>query len=104
VREALGWLHSTRRGARGCLSHYHRKREARYSTKRSCATPAKATRYARTQTTAQLVKPKKFSFIWALVWFLLFGIGLIVYLLYYWGKRDQTVYLAVDERGNIRSS
>jgi capsule polysaccharide export protein KpsE/RkpR len=31
----------------------------------------------------QLVKPKKFSFIWALVWFLLFGIGLIVYLLYY---------------------
>jgi hypothetical protein len=59
---------------------------------------------ARTQTTAQLVRPKKFSFIWALVWFLLFGIGLIVYLLYYWGKRDQTVYLEVDERGNIRSS
>jgi hypothetical protein len=58
----------------------------------------------RTATTAQLIKPKKFSFIWALVWFLLFGIGLIVYLLYYWGKRDQTVYLAVDERGNIRSS
>jgi hypothetical protein len=46
---------------------------------------------SRTQTTAQLVKPKKFSFIWALVWFLLFGIGLIVYLLYYWGKRDQTI-------------
>jgi hypothetical protein len=58
---------------------------------------------SRTQTTAQLVKPKKFSFIWALVWFLLFGIGLIVYLLYYWGKRDQTIYLEVDERGKIRS-
>lgn len=57
---------------------------------------------ARAQTTAQLVKPKKFSFIWALVWFLLFGIGIIVYLLYYWGKRDQTIYLEVDERGNIR--
>ena len=58
---------------------------------------------ARTQTTAQLVKPKKFSFIWALVWFLLFGIGLIIYLLYYWGKRDQAIYLEVDERGTIRS-
>jgi uncharacterized membrane protein YccF (DUF307 family) len=43
---------------------------------------------SRTQTTAQLVKPKTFSFIWALVWFLLFGIGLIVYLLYYWSERD----------------
>jgi hypothetical protein len=53
--------------------------------------------------TAQLVKPKKFGFIWALVWFLLFGIGLIVYLLYYWGKRDQTVYLEVDNRGVIQS-
>jgi hypothetical protein len=21
---------------------------------------------------------------------------------YYWGKRDQTIYLEVDERGNIR--
>jgi hypothetical protein len=58
---------------------------------------------ARTQTTAQLVKPKKFSFIWALVWFLLFGIGLIIYLLYYWGKREQRIYLEVDERGRIRS-
>jgi hypothetical protein len=37
------------------------------------------------------------------VWFLLFGIGLIVYLLYYWGKRDQTVYLEVDNRGVIQS-
>jgi hypothetical protein len=37
------------------------------------------------------------------VWFLLFGIGLIIYLLYYWGKRDHTIYLEVDERGRIRS-
>ena len=44
---------------------------------------------ARTQTTAQLVKPKKFSFIWALVWFLLFGIGLIIYLLYYWASASR---------------
>jgi len=58
---------------------------------------------SRTQTTVQLVKPKEFSSIWALAWFLLFGIGVIVYLLYYWGGRDQTLYLEVDERGTIRS-
>ena len=56
---------------------------------------------SRTQTTVQLVKPKKFSFFWALVWFLLFGIGLIVYLLFYWSERDQTIYLEVDEHGTI---
>ena len=44
---------------------------------------------SRTQTTVQLVKPKKFSFIWALVWFLLFGIGLIIYLLYYWASASR---------------
>ena len=37
------------------------------------------------------------------MWFLLFGIGLIIYLLYYWGKRDQAINLEVDERGTIRS-
>ena len=56
----------------------------------------------RTDTTAQLVKPKKFSFLWALLWFLLFGIGLIVYLLYYAGKKDEPVYLEVNERGRIK--
>ena len=56
---------------------------------------------SRTQTTVQLVKPKKFSFFWALVWFLLFGIGLIVYLIFYWSERDQTIYLEVGEHGTI---
>ena len=57
---------------------------------------------SRTDTTAQLVKPKKFNFLWAILWFLLFGVGLIVYLLYYAGKKDQTVYLEVNERGRIK--
>jgi hypothetical protein len=30
-------------------------------------------------------------------------IGLMVYLLYYWGKRDQRIYLEVDNRGVIQS-
>ena len=57
---------------------------------------------SRTDTTAQLVKPKKFSFFWAFMWFLLVGIGLIVYLLYYAGKKDDTIYLEVDEFGRIK--
>jgi uncharacterized membrane protein len=47
------------------------------------------------------VKSKKFSFLFALLWFLLLGVGLIVYLIYYAGKRDKQVYLTVDEQGYI---
>lgn len=36
----------------------------------------------------QMVRKKKFSFWWALAWFLLFGVGVIIYLLYYLAKRD----------------
>lgn len=57
---------------------------------------------SQTDTTAQLVKPKTFSFLWAIIWFLALGIGLLVYLIYYWSKRDQTVYLEVDEKGNVK--
>lgn len=57
---------------------------------------------AQTDTTAQLVKPKQFSFLWATVWFLMFGIGLLVYLFYYWGKREEVVYLVVDEQGHVK--
>jgi hypothetical protein len=57
---------------------------------------------SRTDTEAQLVKPKKFSFLWAFLWLLLFGVGLIVYLLYYWSKKDEQVYLQVDEYGKVR--
>jgi hypothetical protein len=58
----------------------------------------------RTQTTAQLVKPKRFSFLWALLWFLLLGIGLVIYLIYYAAKKDEDVYLEVDEFGNVRAT
>jgi uncharacterized membrane protein len=48
-----------------------------------------------TATTAQLVKPKRFSFLWAILWLLMFGVGLLVYLLYYAAKKDTVVYLEV---------
>jgi uncharacterized BrkB/YihY/UPF0761 family membrane protein len=59
---------------------------------------------SRTPTAAQLVRPKNFSFLWALLWFLFFGIGILVYVAYYLAKSDQTVYLEVDDAGKIRMS
>ena len=50
------------------------------------------------------MRPKKFSFLWALLWFLLFGIGILVYVAYYLAKSDQTVYLEVDDAGKVRKS
>ena len=41
---------------------------------------------SQTDTTAQLVKPKEFSFGWAVFWFLFFGVGVLVYLFYLRGK------------------
>ena len=58
----------------------------------------------RTATTAQLVKPKRFSFLWALVWFLMLGVGLVVYLLYYAAKRDEGRYVEVDEYGAVKAT
>lgn len=56
----------------------------------------------RTDTTAQLRRPKKFSCLAASLWTLLFGIGLIFYLFYYKSKEDDLIYLSVDEYGRIR--
>jgi Ca2+/Na+ antiporter len=58
----------------------------------------------RADTTAQLVKPKKFSLLWALLWLLVFGIGIVVYLIYYAAKRDEGRYVEVDEYGAVRAT
>lgn len=70
---------------------------------------AKIRRYVRkgyvvqsqTDTSAQLVKPKKFSFLWAFVWLMFFGVGILVYLLYYWAKRDHVVYLSTGSSKRV---
>jgi hypothetical protein len=54
-----------------------------------------------TETTANLVMPKKFSFWWALLWFVLGVIPLIIYVIYYANKQDRSMLLSVDEVGNI---
>jgi Ca2+/Na+ antiporter len=58
----------------------------------------------RTATTAQLVRPKRFSFVWALLWFLMFGIGILVYLIYYAAKQDEGRYAEVDEYGEVKAT
>lgn len=58
----------------------------------------------RMDTTAQLVKPKKFSFLWALLWLLVFGVGIVVYLIYYAAKRDEGRYVEVDGYGAVRAT
>jgi hypothetical protein len=57
---------------------------------------------SQTDTTAQMVKPKVFSFVWAFLWFLVFGVGVIVYILYYISKKDQVGYIEVDQFGRVR--
>ncbi len=56
---------------------------------------------SRTENSAQLVLPKEFNFLWALLWFLIFGIGLIIYILYYLSKRDSVIYLRVEPSGEV---
>ncbi len=57
---------------------------------------------SQTDTTAQLVKPKTFSFFWAFIWLLALGVGLIVYIIYYMAKKDEQVYIEVDEEGRVK--
>lgn len=56
---------------------------------------------SRTDTTAQLVKPKRFSCLWATLWFLVFGVGFLIYLFYYASKKDSVIYLEVDPLGRV---
>lgn len=55
----------------------------------------------RTPTTAQLVKPKQFSLLLALLGLLFVVVGLVVYLLIYLTMHDIQVYLEVDAKGKI---
>jgi predicted PurR-regulated permease PerM len=58
---------------------------------------------SQTDTTAQLVRPKQFSCLWFLINALLV-IGWVFYLLWYWSKRDEQIYIEVDLMGNIKIS
>jgi tetratricopeptide (TPR) repeat protein len=58
---------------------------------------------SRTETTAQLYRPKQFSCCIAVIMVFLV-IGIILYLLYYLTKKDETVYLEVDQYGRVKTT
>jgi hypothetical protein len=57
---------------------------------------------SQTDTTAQLVKPKRFSWFW-FVMNVLWIFGWLLYLIYFAAKRDQQVYIEVDANGRVRT-
>ncbi len=57
---------------------------------------------SQTENSAQLVKPKQFSLIWALLWLLVFGVGILIYVFYYMAKKDKTVYLTVTADSTVQ--
>ena len=57
---------------------------------------------SQTDTTAQMRKPKTFSFLWAFLWLLVALIGILVYLLYYMAKKDEVIFIEVDGEGRVK--
>lgn len=56
---------------------------------------------SQTELSASLVKPKRFSMLAFLLWMCLAVAPGILYLLYFWRKKDRVLYLYVDERGKV---
>jgi len=56
---------------------------------------------SQTDTSAQLVKPKKFSLILAVLLLILMVLPFVIYLLMYVAAKDKTVYLSVDPDGKV---
>jgi hypothetical protein len=58
---------------------------------------------SQTSTSAQLVKPKTFSLVWSILWFLVCGVGVLVYIFYYLAKQDTIVHLSLNDDGTVRA-
>jgi ABC-type Fe3+ transport system permease subunit len=57
---------------------------------------------AQSANNATLLKPKRIGIGWAILWFLLAGIGVLVYFAYHmWGKKQEQVFLSVDDKGTV---
>lgn len=56
---------------------------------------------SQTDTTAQLVKPKHFSLLLALLFLILWIFPLIIYIFYYISKKDELIYIVVDNTGEV---
>ena len=51
---------------------------------------------SQTPTTASLMKPKRFSVLMFLIWSCVIILPGILYVLYFWRKKDRTLYLYVE--------
>ncbi|MBN2002394.1 MAG: hypothetical protein JXA21_03465 [Anaerolineae bacterium] len=54
-----------------------------------------------TDNTAQLVKPKRFSLSLAIIGLFIYVVPFVIYLLYYLGQKDETVYVHVGAQGKV---
>jgi uncharacterized BrkB/YihY/UPF0761 family membrane protein len=57
---------------------------------------------SKTDVTAHLVKARRFSILWAFLSFLVLAVGLLVYLVYYITKGEDTLFLEVDPYGEVK--
>jgi len=56
---------------------------------------------AKSESSAQLMRPKQFSWAAAILSLLLLGIGFLIYLVYYLGQKDETIFLEVTSDGTV---
>ena len=56
---------------------------------------------SQTDYSVQLLKPKQFSCLIAIIGLILVGIGLLLYIFWYMAQKDQRVYLEVDKYGVV---
>lgn len=56
---------------------------------------------SQTESSAQLVRPKRFNLLLAVLLLILMVLPFVIYLLMYLAARDKTVYITVDTQGRV---
>jgi hypothetical protein len=56
---------------------------------------------SQTESSAQLVRPKRFNLLLAVLLLVLMVLPFVIYLLMYIAARDKTVYITVDVQGRV---
>lgn len=59
---------------------------------------------SRTDNQLIMIRKKTFSFLWGFLWFLLWGFGLIVYLLYYLSKKDEVYTITFPKKMQLEDN
>lgn len=59
---------------------------------------------SQTDTTAQLVKPKRLSCLLAVILLLLMVLPFLIYIIWFAAQKDEQVYIEVDENGKVKTT